>query len=322
MVIVVVRRKVVAIGGRQCTALARLVAALRAHATCDTGHVSMESASVIESFAMRSQIDALREFVDRHPRLFVLSGAGCSTGSGIPDYRDTQGAWKRTPPITLQVFLGQPLQRARYWARSMIGWRRFGTALPNAGHRALATMEARGRIEGVLTQNVDGLHRLGGSRAVIDLHGRMDAIRCLSCEQRTPREDFQQRLVVANPSWAMLDAATAPDGDADLEHADFSDFVIPPCEYCGGIVKPDVVFFGENVPRTRVDEAMAWLATCDAMLVVGSSLMVYSGYRFAIAAQQQGKPIAAINRGVTRADDLLDLKIDADCADALTSLLD
>ena len=276
---------------------------------------------MIENIATRSQVDALREFVDRHPRLFVLSGAGCSTGSGIPDYRDAHGAWKRTPPITLQVFLGQPLQRARYWARSMIGWRRFGTALPNAGHCALATMERRGRIEGLLTQNVDGLHQLGGSRSVIDLHGRMDTIRCLSCEKRTPREDFQRLLVTANPAWSMLDAAIAPDGDADLECADFSDFVIPNCEACSGLVKPDVVFFGENVPRERVEQASACLAASDAMLVVGSSLMVYSGYRFAIAAQRLGKPLAAINRGVTRADDLLDLKIDADCADALASLL-
>ncbi|MFZ2237411.1 MAG: NAD-dependent protein deacetylase, partial [Dokdonella sp.] len=225
-------------------------------------------------------------------------------------------------PITLQVFLAQPLQRARYWARSMIGWRRFGSSSPNVGHLALAALEQRGRIEGVLTQNVDGLHQAAGSCDVIDLHGRLDTIRCMACEARTPREVFQQRLVEANPHWAILDAAIAPDGDADLEHTDFSDFVIPACEHCGGMVKPDVVFFGENVPRQRVDSAMGWLAACDAMLVVGSSLMVYSGYRFAVAAKRQGKPIAAINRGVTRADDLLDLKIDEDCAAALTSLLD
>ncbi len=174
----------------------------------------------------------------------------------------------------------------------------------------------------MLTQNVDGLHQLGGSRAVIDLHGRLDTIRCLACEERTPREDFQQRLGAANPSWAMLDAAIAPDGDADLERVDFSDFIVPACERCDGMVKPDVVFFGENVPRQRVDEAMGWLAASDAMLVVGSSLMVYSGYRFVLAASRLGKPIAAINRGVTRADDLLDLKIDADCATALASLFD
>ena len=144
----------------------------------------------------------------------------------------------------------------------------------------------------------------------------------MACEARTPREDFQQRLVEANPPWAMLDAAIAPDGDADLQQADFGDFVIPACVRCGGMLKPDVVFFGENVPRQRVDDAMAWLAGSDAMLVVGSSLMVYSGYRFAVAAKRLGKPIAAINRGVTRADDLLDVKVDADCATALHSLLD
>ena len=284
--------------------------------------MSVEFADVIDAPAMRPCMDSLRGFMDRHQRLFVLTGAGCSTGSGIPDYRDTRGAWKRTPPITLQVFLAQPQQRARYWARSMIGWRRFGTASANAGHYALATLEQRARIEGVLTQNVDGLHQLGGSKRVIDLHGRMDSIRCLACEARTPREDFQRRLVAANPSWAMLDAAIAPDGDADLVCADFSEFVIPACEQCGGMVKPDVVFFGENVPRQRVDDAMAWLAVSDAVLVVGSSLMVYSGYRFAVAAKQLGKPIAAINRGITRADELLDLKLDADCSTALASLLD
>ena len=284
--------------------------------------MNVESASLIDSVATHRDAGSLREFLDRHPRLFVLSGAGCSTGSGIPDYRNAQGAWKRTPPITLQVFLAQPLQRARYWARSMIGWRRFGTAMPNPGHRALAILEQRDRIEGVLTQNVDGLHQAAGSRNVIDLHGRMGTIRCLTCEDRTSRQEFQQRLLTANPSWAMLDAAIAPDGDADLERADFSDFVIPTCERCGGIVKPDVVFFGENVPRQRVDVAMDWLANSDAMMVVGSSLMVYSGYRFAVAAQRLGKPIAAINRGVTRADELLDLKIDDDCSNALANLLD
>lgn len=283
---------------------------------------SANAARIVDSAAPCSASDRLREFVHRHPRLFVLTGAGCSTGSGIPDYRDTQGAWKRTPPITLQVFLAQPLQRARYWARSMIGWRRFGTASANAGHRALATLEQRGRIEGVLTQNVDGLHQLAGSQNVIDLHGRMDRVRCLACEQMTSREDFQRRLVAANRSWAMLDAAIAPDGDADLERADFSDFLIPSCERCAGMVKPDVVFFGENVPRSRVDAAMQWLSASDAMLVVGSSLMVYSGYRFAVAGKRLAKPIAAINRGVTRADDLFDFKLDADCASALASLLD
>ncbi len=278
--------------------------------------------SNFDSAAKRYASDSLCEFVDRHRRLFVLTGAGCSTGSGIPDYRDALGAWKRKPPITLQVFLAQPLQRARYWARSMIGWRLFGTASPNAGHRALAALEQNDRIEGLLTQNVDGLHQLAGSKSVIDMHGRMDSIRCLACDASTPRENFQQRLIEANPSWAMLEAAIAPDGDADLENVDFSDFVIPACDRCGGMVKPDVVFFGENVPRQRVDDAMAWLAASDAMLVVGSSLMVYSGYRFAVAAQRLGKPIVAINRGVTRADDVLHLKIDADCASALANMLD
>lgn len=279
------------------------------------------SASV-SSDAEPSNVDAMRRFVDRHPRLFVLTGAGCSTGSGIPDYRDESGAWKRTPPVTVQAFTGDPATRARYWARSLIGWRRFGRAVPNLAHQSLAQLEAQGRLSGLLTQNVDGLHQAAGSRDVIDLHGRLDSIRCLACEQCTPRPALQSRLVAANPDWAALDAADAPDGDADLEAADFSGFTIPACEACGGMLKPDVVFFGENVPRERVDRAMDWLRNSDAMLVVGSSLMVYSGYRFAVAAKAAGKPIAAINRGVTRADDLLTLKLDADCGNALRRLVE
>lgn len=259
----------------------------------------------------------LRRFLDRHARLFVLTGAGCSTGSGIPDYRDLEGGWKRPPPVTYQAFTGDASMRARYWARSLVGWRRFGRARPNATHLALARLEAEGRIEALLTQNVDGLHQAAGSRNVIDLHGRLDAVRCLGCERRLPREAFQRELERRNPAWASLDAADAPDGDADLDGLDFARFEVPSCEACGGMLKPDVVFFGENVPRDRVERARAHLAASDAMLVVGSSLMVFSGFRFAREAAQLGKPLVAINLGRTRADDLLTLKIEADCASAL-----
>jgi len=259
----------------------------------------------------------LARFIDRHPRLFVLTGAGCSTGSGIPDYRDVDGGWKRRPPVTYQAFVGDAVTRSRYWARSLVGWRRFGRARPNGTHAALARLEDEGRIEVLLTQNVDGLHQAAGSRNVVDLHGRLDRVRCLACERRVPREDFQRALEARNSAWRDLDALDAPDGDADLDGLDFSTFQVPACEACGGMMKPDVVFFGENVPRERVERAGAHLAAADAMLVVGSSLMVFSGYRFAREAARLGKPIAAINLGRTRADDLLSLKIESDCAVAL-----
>ncbi len=265
--------------------------------------------------------DALRAFVEAHARLFVLTGAGCSTASGIPDYRDLDGGWKRPPPVTLPAFLGDHHVRRRYWARSLVGWRRFGHARPNTVHAALAALEHAGRVELLLTQNVDGLHQAAGSRAVIDLHGRLDTVRCMACAWRSPREAFQQVLVAANPGWIDLEAGAAPDGDADLDAVAFETFEVPDCPDCGGIVKPDVVFFGENVPRERVEAAMAALTRADAMLVVGSSLMVYSGYRFAVAASRLGLPIAAANLGRTRADDLFALKVEAPLDEALGFML-
>jgi NAD-dependent SIR2 family protein deacetylase len=264
---------------------------------------------------------ALADFIERHPRLFVLTGAGCSTDSGIPDYRDADGGWKRAQPVTYQAFTGDVLTRKRYWARSLVGWRRFGRAMPNNTHYALAALEQHGNLALLLTQNVDGLHQRAGSRHVIDMHGRLDTVRCLACEYRVARNDFQTWLLEQNPAWATLDATDAPDGDADLDGHDFASFVIPPCPQCGGMLKPDVVFFGENVPRERVTTAMQALVEADAMLVVGSSLMVFSGYRFAHAAAKAGKPIAAVNLGRTRADPLLSLKVEQPCAQALAFLL-
>src|SRR5690606_10034070 len=261
--------------------------------------------------------DALRDFVDRHAPLFVLTGAGCSTESGIPDYRDADGAWKRQQPIMLQPFVENPLARKRYWARGLVGWRHFGAATPNAAHHALARLERRGAIELLVTQNVDGLHRVAGSRALIELHGRADRIRCLSCGLQIARADFHRELARRNPSWAALDARNAPDGDADLEGLDFASFDVPACGSCGGILKTDVVFFGESVPRERVAASMAALERANGMLIVGSSLMVYSGYRFALAAARLGKPIAAVNLGRTRADPLLTLKVAENYAAAL-----
>ena len=262
--------------------------------------------------------NSLLEFVERHPRLFVLTGAGCSTESGIPDYRVADGVWKRRPPITYQLFVGNERARKRYWARSLVGFRRMRHALPNDAHHSLASLEQRGRVVQLVTQNVDGLHQAAGSQYVIDLHGRIDTVRCLGCDRRSSREQLQRELEELNPGFAALDAVEAPDGDAELDDVAFETFDVPPCEACGGLLKPDVVFFGEGVPGARVRRAMAAIEHADAMLVVGSSLMVYSGYRFAVAAAGAGKPIAAVNLGRTRADDLLTLKISDRCTTALS----
>jgi NAD-dependent SIR2 family protein deacetylase len=265
--------------------------------------------------------DSLQDFVDRHRRLFVLTGAGCSTNSGIPDYRDADGNWKRQQPVAYQAFTGDPATRQRYWARSMVGWRRFGRALPNDAHRALARLEAMGRSEVVLTQNVDRLHQAAGNDRVIDLHGRLDLVRCMGCGQKMMREELQDHLGRLNAEWLDLDAADAPDGDADLEGRDFSSFSVPACPHCGGLLKPDVVFFGETVPREVVDTAAEHLQQADAMLIVGSSLMVYSGFRFVQMAARAGIPIAAVNLGRTRADEMLALKVEETCESALSFLL-
>jgi NAD-dependent SIR2 family protein deacetylase len=263
----------------------------------------------------------LQHFVDRHQRLFILTGAGCSTRSGISDYRDVDGNWKRGQPMTYQTFMGNTLARQRYWARSLIGWRHFSAARPNGAHMALAQLEARGGSEMLLTQNVDRLHQSAGSAEVIDLHGRLDQVRCMGCEKRIDRARFQGELGRLNPDFVDLYAGDAPDGDADLDNVDFSCFAVPACDLCGGVYKPDVVFFGENVPRERVETAMRHLEQAEAMLIVGSSLMVFSGFRFAQIASRAGKPMAAVNIGRTRADELLSLKIEENCEDALAFLL-
>ncbi len=262
----------------------------------------------------------LHAFLARHLRLFVLTGAGCSTDSGIPDYRDAHGNWKRPPPVNFASFMDNEAVRQRYWARSLAGWPRVHRAKPNAAHAALSRLERQGRIELLVTQNVDGLHQAAGSVQVIDLHGRIDRVRCMECAQLLAREALQEQLLRCNPHWAGLTALAAPDGDADLDGLPFDSFVVPACRHCGGVLKPDVVFFGESVPRERVEEARRRLERADALLVVGSSLMVYSGYRFVQAAAELNRPIAAVNLGLTRADALLTLKVRAPCAEALAGL--
>ena len=272
--------------------------------------------------ARTDPLDVLADFVARHPRLFVLTGAGCSTDSGIPDYRDRNGDWKRRQPVRYQEFVGSERVRKRYWARSLLGWPAFARARPNATHAALARLEAAGLIHQLVTQNVDGLHQRAGGRRVIDLHGRLDTVVCLDCGTRDSRTTFQHALAEQNPAFVALAAAVGPDGDADLDAVDFGDFRIPGCSHCGGMRKPAVVFFGETVPKPWVERACQRLAEADALLVVGSSLMVLSGYRFCKLATDRGQPIAAVNLGRTRADGELALKVDLPCGLALTGLLE
>ena len=262
--------------------------------------------------------ERLHEWIARHRRVFALTGAGCSTASGIPDYRDDHGEWKRQPPVMIQAFRSQDAVYRRYWARAYSGWPRLTAASPNAAHRAFAAWEAAGALCQLVTQNVDGLHQRAGSRAVIDLQGRLDVDFCLGCGERTSRAAVQGAMSAANPRWSAK-ADTAPDGDADIDAVFIESFNAPRCVQCGGQIKPDVVFFGENVPRDRYERACESLAGADALLVAGSSLMVYSGYRFVRLAHEAGLPIALVNRGRTRADDLAELKIEAEVGATLAA---
>jgi len=271
--------------------------------------------------ARQDPLGALVAFVRAHPRLLVLTGAGCSTESGIPAYRDAAGAWRHRPPVRYADFVGYERVRQRYWSRSLLGWRRVERAQPNAAHRSLCDLEANGRLTGLITQNVDGLHHKAGSRRVLELHGRLDRVECLACAQTLARRDVQELLLAWNPSWRRAaegssDAPARPDGDAVLE-LEPTGFRVPDCPACGGLLKPAVVFFGENVPGVRVRSAMDALEQADGLLVVGSSLAVFSGYRFCLAARERRLPVAALNLGRTRADGLLSLKVEADCGVAL-----
>ncbi|MEH6576038.1 MAG: NAD-dependent protein deacetylase [Amphritea sp.] len=263
-------------------------------------------------FMSDHQLDRLLQLIEQHPRLFVLTGAGCSTVSGIPDYRDQHGQWKRQPPVQHRDFMHSAATRKRFWARSLIGWPIMAQAQPNAAHHSLQQLEAKGYIQQLVTQNVDRLHRQAGQQQVIDLHGRSDQVLCMSCNHLHERYQIHQQMAENNPDYAHLSAAPAPDGDADLDNIDFSLVRVSDCHLCGGLLKPNVVFFGDNVPKQRVFNALDELEKADAMLVVGSSLMVYSGYRFCKRAAQMAKPIISINRGTTRADELLSLKIDSE----------
>ena len=269
-----------------------------------------------------ADVEAVAGFIAAHRRLFVLTGAGISTDSGIPDYRDRNGGWKGASPIQHQAFLTQRAKRKRYWARSMAGWPPVARARPNIGHRALARLASAGHAGILVTQNVDGLHQAAGSRGVIDLHGRLDRVICLHCDTRISRHEVQDMLIDGNRDWLHDSDAIRPDGDIELGDVDYDRFNVPGCPLCGGILKPDVVFFGGSVPRNRVNRAWAGLEGADAVLVAGSSLMVWSGFRFVRAAADRGLPVMAINHGRTRADDLITHKLDADCCAVLDAAID
>jgi len=253
--------------------------------------------------------------------VLVLSGAGVSTDSGIPDYRGPGSPTRR--PMTYQEFTGSEAARRRYWARSHLGWSRMGGARPNRGHHALARLETAGRVGLLVTQNVDGLHEAAGSRRVCALHGRIADVVCLGCRTRSRRTALADRLAGLNPGWAERHAGaeSRPDGDVDLD--DTEDFVVPGCERCGGVLKPDVVFFGENVPRRRVERCYAAVDRLaelgGTMLVVGSSLTVMSGFRFVRHAARMGTPVVIVNRGSTRADDLATVRLEQGTSEFLAA---
>lgn len=271
---------------------------------------------------MSSSIDALARFVVGKSRLFVITGAGCSAPSGIETYRDNLGDWHRPAPIQHQDFINSEAARRRYWARSLRGWPMFAAARANDAHRALVGMEAAGRVECVVTQNVDGLHQQAGARNLIELHGSLGTVVCLHCGSRSPRVDLQRQLEALNPQLLTVPGQAAPDGDADLGGAeDAQSTRVPDCQQCSGVLKPDVVFYGDSVPRSRVDQAFASLNRADGLLVVGSSLMVFSSFRFCRRARQLDLPMAAINQGRTRADEYFEVKVEADCAIVLPKLL-
>lgn len=268
-------------------------------------------------------VDDLVNFVAANPGLFVITGAGISHASGIPTYRDQIGTWKSNTPIQHADFIRDPATRRRYWARSFRGWPNVREALPNGAHRALVNLEDKGYVSTLVTQNIDRLHQKAGHRKVIDLHGRLDEVLCMDCGSVLSREDIQEQLQGLNPHFDDLEqqlVALAPDGDADVRQELVDQVTVPECGRCSGILKPNVVFYGSSVNKETVNYLYDCLAQASAVLVVGSSLMVYSSYRFCKYANENNIPIVCINKGLTRADALYTLKLDEECDAALSDL--
>jgi NAD-dependent SIR2 family protein deacetylase len=266
------------------------------------------------------ELARLRALVD-DGGVVVLSGAGLSTESGIPDYRGPSGAARRHTPMTYQAFVGAPEARQRYWARAYLGWRQIASARPNRGHVAVAAMQAAGLLDGIITQNVDGLHQAAGAHDVIELHGGLDRVVCLSCGCPETRLELDARIRALNLVFEADVARVNPDGDAELPDAALAGFVAPCCRLCrSDLLKPDVVFFGENVPRPRVEACYALVEQARSLLVLGSSLTVMSGLRFVRHAAKLGVPVAIVNQGPTRGDDLATLKLDAPLGETLSAL--
>ncbi len=254
-------------------------------------------------------------------KVVALTGAGCSTESGIPDYRGPKTRNKARNPIQFQEFLKQPQRRQRYWSRSIIGWPRFSSAQPGPAHIALSNMETSGHLHGIITQNVDRLHSQAGSKRVVELHGALAEVSCLTCKNITDRHLLQSRLTALNPNWLTHQAEIAPDGDAELKEGKEETFKVADCALCQGILKPKVVFFGENVPRPVYDDACQLMEEAEALLVLGSSLAVYSGYRFVREAAQRNLPVGMINLGAPqRGLDLVDVFVESPVGQALPAL--
>jgi NAD-dependent SIR2 family protein deacetylase len=268
-----------------------------------------------------ANVQAIISLLSAHKDWFVLTGAGVSAASGVPTYRNSDGIWQRKPPVTHQEFMAEQSSRRRFWSRNMVGWRFMIDAQPNSAHLALVKLQQLGLVSCLVTQNVDGLHQRAGSKAVIDLHGRVDSVSCMACGHKYSRASLQTWLETQNPEYALLAGGIAPDGDADIDHLDYSEMQVPDCEHCGGILKPDAVFYGDSVPKDRLLLAEQKLRQANGLVVAGSSLMTYSGYRFCLWAQQQGKPIVLLNEGKTRADDIATLKIGGSCAEVLQGWL-
>ncbi|WDZ83164.1 NAD-dependent protein deacetylase [Micromonospora cathayae] len=271
---------------------------------------------------MTEKIDVLAGLVAAGG-VVVLSGAGLSTESGIPDYRGPSGVARRHTPMTYQTFTRDADARRRYWARSHLGWRMIARAAPNDGHRAVARLQHAGLVDAVITQNVDGLHTAAGSPDVVELHGRLDEVVCLDCGNRTSREELDRRLRQANPDFAAAVTAVNPDGDVDLADAAVARFRVVDCGFCRtGMLKPDVVFFGETVPAPRVAHCFALVERARSVLVLGSSLTVMSGRRFVLRAAKRDIPVVIVNQGATRGDGYAAVTVDAPLGRLLPALAD